>query len=169
MRASLEIAKGGLSQKFMTRNTLVPGESIVMDWSKGRSNSFTVYGRSSRWARKPARSVWICPSIMPAPSFVPRWGRCSIRQPTRWWMHSASERKSCMADASIQIEVVYASVQRQVLKTVDVPVGSSVRQALALSGMDKEFPELDLSQCAVGIFGKVVADPAARVLETGSG
>ncbi|RMU62688.1 hypothetical protein ALP25_05010 [Pseudomonas syringae pv. syringae] len=124
-------------------------------------------GRSSRWARKPARSVWICPSIMPAPSFAPRWGRCSIRQPTRWWMRSASERKSCMADASIQIEVVYASVQRQVLKTVDVPAGSSVRQALALSGMDKEFPELDLSQCAVGIFGKVVADPAARVLEAG--
>ncbi|EGH34490.1 protein rnfH, partial [Pseudomonas syringae pv. japonica str. M301072] len=86
-----------------------------------------------------------------------------IRQPTRWWMHSASERKSCMADASIQIEVVYASVQRQVLKTVDVPVGSSVRQALALSGMDKEFPELDLSQCAVGIFGKVRGD--ARVDE----
>ncbi|QVK31443.1 RnfH family protein [Pseudomonas syringae] len=72
-----------------------------------------------------------------------------------------------MADASIQIEVVYASVQHQVLKTVDVPAGSSVRQALALSGMDKEFPELDLSQCAVGIFGKVVADPAARVLEAG--
>ncbi|QVX17084.1 RnfH family protein [Pseudomonas congelans] len=72
-----------------------------------------------------------------------------------------------MADASIQIEVVYASVQRLVLKTVDVPLGSSVRQALALSAMDKEFPELDLSHCAVGIFGKVVADPAARVLEAG--
>ncbi len=72
-----------------------------------------------------------------------------------------------MADAVIQIEVVYASVQRQVLKTVDVPLGSSVRQALALSAMDKEFPELDLSHCAVGIFGKVVADPAARVLEAG--
>ncbi|RXT83649.1 RnfH family protein [Pseudomonas syringae] len=72
-----------------------------------------------------------------------------------------------MADASIQIEVVYASVQRQALKTIDVPAGSSVRQALALSGMDKEFPELDLGQCAVGIFGKVVADPAARVLEAG--
>lgn len=72
-----------------------------------------------------------------------------------------------MADASIQIEVVYASVQRQVLKTIDVPLGSSVRQALALSAMDKEFPELDLSHCAVGIFGKVVADPSARVLEAG--
>ncbi|POD65970.1 MULTISPECIES: RnfH family protein [Pseudomonas syringae group] len=72
-----------------------------------------------------------------------------------------------MAEASIQIEVVYATVQRQLLMTVDVPAGSSVRQALALCGMDREFPELDLSQCPVGIFGKVVADPAVRVLEAG--
>ncbi|WP_147482045.1 RnfH family protein, partial [Pseudomonas syringae] len=62
-----------------------------------------------------------------------------------------------MAEASIQIEVVYATVQRQVLMTVDVPAGSSVRQALTLCGMNREFPELDLSQCPVGIFGKVVA------------
>ncbi|RMR28767.1 hypothetical protein ALP36_01289 [Pseudomonas syringae pv. coriandricola] len=72
-----------------------------------------------------------------------------------------------MAEVSIQIEVAYATVQRQVLMTVDVPAGSSVRQALALCGMDREFPELDLAQCPVGIFGKVVADPAVRVLEAG--
>ncbi|MBX8486704.1 type II toxin-antitoxin system RatA family toxin [Pseudomonas cichorii] len=35
MRASLEVAKGGLSQKFVTRNVLVPGESIVMDLVEG--------------------------------------------------------------------------------------------------------------------------------------
>ncbi len=45
-----------------------------------------------------------------------------------------------MAEAVIQIEVVHASVQRQVLMTLDVPAGSSVRQALALSGMDRSFP-----------------------------
>ncbi|WNW11812.1 type II toxin-antitoxin system RatA family toxin [Pseudomonas sp. DTU_2021_1001937_2_SI_NGA_ILE_001] len=38
MRASLEIAKGGLSQKFVTRNTLVPGESIIMDLVEGPFN-----------------------------------------------------------------------------------------------------------------------------------
>ncbi|MCI3947086.1 hypothetical protein K0038_04172 [Pseudomonas syringae] len=72
-----------------------------------------------------------------------------------------------MAEASIQIEVVYATVQRQVLMTVDVPAGSSVCQALAVCGMDREFPELDLAHCAVGIFGKVVANPAERLLEAG--
>ncbi|RMV43440.1 hypothetical protein ALP10_03686 [Pseudomonas syringae pv. helianthi] len=53
------------------------------------------------------------------------------------------------------------------LMAVEVPAGSSVRQALELSGMEREFPELDLAHCAVGIFGKVVVDPSARVLEAG--
>ncbi len=35
MRARLEIAKGGLSQHFVTENTLVPGQSIVMDLIEG--------------------------------------------------------------------------------------------------------------------------------------
>ncbi|KTB55931.1 protein RnfH [Pseudomonas viridiflava ICMP 13104] len=72
-----------------------------------------------------------------------------------------------MAEASIQVEVVYATPERQVLMTLDVPSGSSVRDALALSGISREFPELDLAQCAVGIFGKVVANPAERLLEAG--
>jgi len=35
MRASLNIAKGGLSQRFVTRNTLVPGQSIEMNLEEG--------------------------------------------------------------------------------------------------------------------------------------
>lgn len=35
MRASLTVAKGGISQRFITRNQLVPGESIVMDLEQG--------------------------------------------------------------------------------------------------------------------------------------
>ena len=35
MRAGLTVAKGGLSQQFTTRNTLVPDESITMDLEKG--------------------------------------------------------------------------------------------------------------------------------------
>ncbi|KPW30617.1 hypothetical protein ALP45_01374 [Pseudomonas coronafaciens pv. atropurpurea] len=72
-----------------------------------------------------------------------------------------------MAEASIQVEVVYASVQRQVLMTVEVPAGSTVSQALTMCGMDREFPELDLTQCPVGIFGKVVTNPAERLLAAG--
>ena len=35
MRASLTVAKGSLSQRFMTRNNLVPGKSIEMQLEEG--------------------------------------------------------------------------------------------------------------------------------------
>ncbi|CAE6898519.1 MAG: ubiquinone-binding protein [Pseudomonadaceae bacterium] len=35
MRASLDIAKGGLSSRFVTRNTLVPGKSIELNLDEG--------------------------------------------------------------------------------------------------------------------------------------
>src|SRR6218665_2948749 len=35
MRATLTVAKGGLSQRFMTRNRLVPGASIEMQLEEG--------------------------------------------------------------------------------------------------------------------------------------
>lgn len=35
MRARLGVAKGGLSQHFVTRNTLVPGQSIEMNLEEG--------------------------------------------------------------------------------------------------------------------------------------
>ena len=38
MRASLGVAKGGLSQHFVTRNTLVPGQSIEMNLEEGPFN-----------------------------------------------------------------------------------------------------------------------------------
>jgi putative ubiquitin-RnfH superfamily antitoxin RatB of RatAB toxin-antitoxin module len=64
-----------------------------------------------------------------------------------------------MVEVMIEVEVVYAAVDRQVLLTVSVPVGTSVRAALLRSAVAEEFPELDLANCPVGIFGKVVADP----------
>ncbi|KIH85370.1 type II toxin-antitoxin system RatA family toxin [Pseudomonas batumici] len=38
MRATLTVAKGGLSQHFVTRNTLVPGQSIEMNLDEGPFN-----------------------------------------------------------------------------------------------------------------------------------
>lgn len=35
MRARLEVAKGGLSQRFLTRNSLQPGQSIEMNLEEG--------------------------------------------------------------------------------------------------------------------------------------
>ncbi len=60
--------------------------------------------------------------------------------------------------------MVYASVDRQVLRVFSVPEGTSVRAALEASGIAAEFPQLDLATCPVGIFGKVVADPDRQVV-----
>ena len=64
----------------------------------------------------------------------------------------------------IELEVVYAGVDRQVLRVFSVPEGTSVRAALEASGIAAEFPQLDLATCPVGIFGKVVADPDRQVV-----
>lgn len=64
----------------------------------------------------------------------------------------------------IELEVVYAGVDRQVLRVFSVPEGTSVRAALEASGIAAEFPQLDLATCSVGIFGKVVADPDRQVV-----
>ncbi|CAI8952030.1 putative component of the Rsx system [Pseudomonas serbica] len=67
----------------------------------------------------------------------------------------------------IEIEVVYAAVDRQVLLPVKVPAGTSVRAALLKSGVGQAFPELDLAQCPVGVFGKVIVDAESRPVQTG--
>ncbi|MBT9266816.1 RnfH family protein [Pseudomonas sp. MG-9] len=72
-----------------------------------------------------------------------------------------------MVEPVIEIEVVYAAVDRQVLRTVSVPEGTTVREAALTSGIGAEFPELDLSECPLGIFGKVVADPRVRLIQAG--
>lgn len=72
-----------------------------------------------------------------------------------------------MDEVVIEVEVVYAAVDRQALLSVTVPAGTTVRAALLASGVDREFPELDLAECPVGIFGKVVIDPDTRQLQAG--
>lgn len=72
-----------------------------------------------------------------------------------------------MAETMITVELVYAAVDRQVLLTFYVQSGTTVRAALALSGIGAVFPELDLQSCPLGIFGKSVSHPEVRLLEEG--
>lgn len=67
-----------------------------------------------------------------------------------------------MAEPLVEIEVVYAAVDRQVLMSLAVAAGTSLRVAVMGSGIDAQFPELDLQGCPLGIFGKVVADADVR-------
>lgn len=72
-----------------------------------------------------------------------------------------------MLESMIEVEVVYAAVDRQVLLSVAVPSGDTVRAAVKGSGIGAHFPELDLDSCPLGIFGKAVADPAVQLVQEG--
>jgi putative ubiquitin-RnfH superfamily antitoxin RatB of RatAB toxin-antitoxin module len=72
-----------------------------------------------------------------------------------------------MVEVMIEVEVVYAAVDRQVLMPVAVPAGTTVRGALLQSGIGQVFAELDLAECPVGIFGKVIVDAGTRAVQSG--
>ncbi|MGH8434468.1 MAG: RnfH family protein [Pseudomonas sp.] len=72
-----------------------------------------------------------------------------------------------MDKPNITVEVVYALADQQRLLRLNVPYGTTVRQAVEQSGIAAHFPGLDLASCALGIFGKAVANPQDRVLEEG--
>lgn len=57
---------------------------------------------------------------------------------------------------AIKIEVVYANPEAQQLISLEVPEHCTVLQAIQFSGILKQFPEINLSQNKVGIFGKIV-------------
>lgn len=60
-------------------------------------------------------------------------------------------------DETIEIEVVYALPEQQKLLRLKVPAGTQARDALRLSGIANDFPELDVNSCPLGVFGKAVA------------
>ena len=65
----------------------------------------------------------------------------------------------------IQIEVAYATPDRQSLLSLPVPEGSTVAEAIEQSAIRDEFPELKMEIKAVGIFGRKV--PLDHVLKAG--
>ena len=54
----------------------------------------------------------------------------------------------------MKVDVVYASKTRQHLIQLELPEGSTVQNVIDASNILTEFPEIDLHQNAVGIFGK---------------
>ncbi|MGR9116468.1 MAG: RnfH family protein [Gammaproteobacteria bacterium] len=55
----------------------------------------------------------------------------------------------------MNVGVCYAEADRQMWMRLEVPDGSDVQNAIELSGILKQFPEIDLSQQKVGLFGKI--------------
>ncbi|NFV81094.1 RnfH family protein [Magnetospirillum aberrantis] len=66
----------------------------------------------------------------------------------------------------MNVKVVYAKPERQVVLSVEVPDGATIRDALDKSGILARCPDIDLTVNKVGVWGKVVELDAA--LENGA-
>ena len=53
----------------------------------------------------------------------------------------------------IEIEVAYAKPEEQAIVTLKVPQGTTLEQAVKLSGLLTRFPEISYSELKLGIFG----------------
>lgn len=61
-----------------------------------------------------------------------------------------------MADAEhFKIEVAYALPGRQEIFSVEITAQTTIEEAIQHSGILEQFPEIDLAQNKVGVFGKL--------------
>lgn len=65
----------------------------------------------------------------------------------------------------IEVEVAYARPERQLILRLEVPPGTTAVEAVRLSGIEEQFPEIDVNRNRLGVFGKLCK--ADRLLNRG--
>ena len=55
----------------------------------------------------------------------------------------------------MNVGIAYADKFKQTWLKLEVPDGSTIKEAIEFSGLLKQFPDIDLETQAVGIFGKI--------------
>jgi uncharacterized protein len=58
-------------------------------------------------------------------------------------------------DETIEVEVAYALPERQLILKLEVPQGTTAIEAVRLSGIEEQFPEIELGKNRLGVFGKL--------------
>lgn len=66
---------------------------------------------------------------------------------------------------AIEVEVAYARPERQLILKLEVPEGTTAIEAVRLSGIEEEFPEIEPEENRLGVFGKLCK--ADRILNPG--
>lgn len=61
----------------------------------------------------------------------------------------------------MNVGICYAKAARQLWINIEVPDDATVRDAIELSGVLEKFPEIDLDEQKVGVFGKLTKLDAA--------
>ena len=79
----------------------------------------------------------------------------------------SDERSSSGVRRKISVEVAYAEPRKQRIVLLSVEEGSTAYDAAKLSGLEKEFPNLNIDEVALGVFGKAERKPKERVLRAG--
>lgn len=70
-----------------------------------------------------------------------------------------------MADKdTMTVEVAYAKPEEQLIIPIEVRSGTTLMEAIRLSGILEHFPEIDIDKAKVGIFGKI-ASPDTELRE----
>jgi putative ubiquitin-RnfH superfamily antitoxin RatB of RatAB toxin-antitoxin module len=77
-----------------------------------------------------------------------------------------------MADDTelLTVEVAYALPERQCIVELQVPAGTTPRQAVAMARLETHFPQLPpetFLEASLGIFGKLVKQPESEPLRDG--
>lgn len=67
----------------------------------------------------------------------------------------------------LSVEVAYARPDRQEIVSLKVPEGTSMREAVVLSGISQIFPEIEPDAIDMGIFGKFIKNPGTHELREG--
>ena len=60
-----------------------------------------------------------------------------------------------MDNKQITVEVAYANPDKQTIIAIEVPEGTTVSEAIQLSNIIAEFPDIDLETAKTGVFGKM--------------
>lgn len=55
----------------------------------------------------------------------------------------------------MQVAVAYSEPAQQIWLRIEVPEDTTVEQAIIKSGLLRQFPEIDLTERSVGVFGKL--------------
>lgn len=67
----------------------------------------------------------------------------------------------------LAVEVAYAKPFEQKIIPLQVSPDTTVYEAVRLSGIVADFPEIDLETVKLGVFGKLVAQPRKQLLKAG--
>lgn len=76
-----------------------------------------------------------------------------------------NSKPSSQGQALIQVEVAYATPDKQLILSLKVPEGVTMFEAAERSNIVEHFPEIVLEQASMGIFGRLEKKPKQRVLK----